>query len=402
MSSDELQRAMDDLWRGSEARNWIKGRLGRIENDGSVTIKTGRAGFVHVRIGAEGEQGVAIARNLGVPHKPYLPVRMRIDESKGYYIIHGVDYGASLDTFTGGSSSSQNVAPHTHAIRSGLEYPVEALRLAPGRVLCDTGLIAEAKAFRYMYNGSWETYEGGTVDMTSQLPASTKWCWILVGIDMPSNTITAVKGADQDNQSDLTIALIDSVSAAGVIPLAAVQATSTDTSLSNIDRWQDARPWLTMIYGIPLDDLLDVVITSVADDEVLAYDNGTSKWINQTAAEAGLATSGHSHAATRPNIGSPQAITISSDSADISSYATVPFFDLRGEGAAADDCATIVSTNSSVGDIIYVTASVDTITMKDGTGNLDTAGDRTLDSIKDTMILRWDGTDWCEVVHVSP
>jgi hypothetical protein len=42
--------------------------------------------------------------------------------------------------------------------------------------------------------------------------------------------------------------------------------------------------------GGNLDDLDDVVITSVADDEVLAYDSTSSKWINQTAAEAGLAT----------------------------------------------------------------------------------------------------------------
>jgi hypothetical protein len=32
----------------------------------------------------------------------------------------------------------------------------------------------------------------------------------------------------------------------------------------------------------------DVTITTPADNEVLAYDNGSSEWINQTAAEAGL------------------------------------------------------------------------------------------------------------------
>lgn len=39
----------------------------------------------------------------------------------------------------------------------------------------------------------------------------------------------------------------------------------------------------------------DVEITSVADNEVLAYDSGSTDWINQTAAEAGLAATGHSH-----------------------------------------------------------------------------------------------------------
>jgi hypothetical protein len=44
-----------------------------------------------------------------------------------------------------------------------------------------------------------------------------------------------------------------------------------------------------------LDEITDVTITGpVADNEVLAW-NGTDTWINQTAAEAGLATSGHNH-----------------------------------------------------------------------------------------------------------
>lgn len=46
------------------------------------------------------------------------------------------------------------------------------------------------------------------------------------------------------------------------------------------------------INGLPiassLDGLADVVITGVADNEVLAYNTGTSQWINQTADEAGL------------------------------------------------------------------------------------------------------------------
>jgi hypothetical protein len=47
-----------------------------------------------------------------------------------------------------------------------------------------------------------------------------------------------------------------------------------------------------------LDDLTDVTITGTpADNEVVAYDTGTSEFINQTAAEAGLATSGHAHSA---------------------------------------------------------------------------------------------------------
>lgn len=46
-----------------------------------------------------------------------------------------------------------------------------------------------------------------------------------------------------------------------------------------------------------LDDIGDAVITSVADNEVLAYDSSSTNWINQTPAEAGLAEVSHVHAA---------------------------------------------------------------------------------------------------------
>ena len=45
-----------------------------------------------------------------------------------------------------------------------------------------------------------------------------------------------------------------------------------------------------------LNELTDVVIDGTpADNELLSWDTGTSKWINQTAAEAGLSASGHNH-----------------------------------------------------------------------------------------------------------
>ncbi len=45
-----------------------------------------------------------------------------------------------------------------------------------------------------------------------------------------------------------------------------------------------------------INELSDVAITTPADNEVLAYDTGSGDWINQTAAEAGLAVAGHTHA----------------------------------------------------------------------------------------------------------
>lgn len=49
------------------------------------------------------------------------------------------------------------------------------------------------------------------------------------------------------------------------------------------------------LAGTGITDLADVTISSVADAEVLQYDSGTSEWINQTLAEAGISAVGHTH-----------------------------------------------------------------------------------------------------------
>ena len=45
---------------------------------------------------------------------------------------------------------------------------------------------------------------------------------------------------------------------------------------------------MTNVEVTSLNDLSDVTITSVADNELLAFDSGTGEWINQTPTEAGL------------------------------------------------------------------------------------------------------------------
>lgn len=52
------------------------------------------------------------------------------------------------------------------------------------------------------------------------------------------------------------------------------------------------------IAAAVINDLSDVVITTPADNEVLAYDSTSGNWINQTAAEAGLAAASHTHTST--------------------------------------------------------------------------------------------------------
>ena len=59
---------------------------------------------------------------------------------------------------------------------------------------------------------------------------------------------------------------------------------------SNIMKVYTGSAWVAAYVSgnLDLDNVNDVTITSVADNEVLAYDSTSSNWINQTAAEAGL------------------------------------------------------------------------------------------------------------------
>ena len=53
-----------------------------------------------------------------------------------------------------------------------------------------------------------------------------------------------------------------------------------------------AKEWVQYGGGVvnSLNDIGDVNITSIADNDLLAYDNSTSKWINQSPSEAGIIT----------------------------------------------------------------------------------------------------------------
>tara|TARA_R100000406_G_scaffold4495_1_gene3156 strand:- start:3830 stop:5725 length:1896 start_codon:yes stop_codon:yes gene_type:complete len=71
-----------------------------------------------------------------------------------------------------------------------------------------------------------------------------------------------------------------------------------------------------------LAELDDVTITSVADNEVVAYDNSSSKFINQTAAEAGLATSAQGALADSATQPSDNISTLTNDSGFITASTT--------------------------------------------------------------------------------
>lgn len=96
--------------------------------------------------------------------------------------------------------------------------------------------------------------------------------------------------------------------------------------------------------GYELNELHDVSIDGTpADNEVLAYDSASSMWINQTAAEAGLAAASHSHSINQV-VNLPETLLGKADTAH-----THAMGDLTGFNISSPTNGQTLTYNSSTG-----------------------------------------------------
>ena len=124
--------------------------------------------------------------------------------------------------------------------------------------------------------------------------------------------------------------------------------------------------WTSNVTSVAMNDITDATITSVADNEVLSYDNSSSSWINQTLAEAGIAPK----------------------SGDTSTNFSVADLILGGNDIKASDNSVAITTSSAnvtiAGDLtvggsdIKASDGTTALTLADTTGNVTVAGDLTV------------------------
>lgn len=173
--------------------------------------------------------------------------------------------------------------------------------------------------------------------------------------------------------------------------------------------------WEDPAGGGDLDDLGDVAITSPADNEVLAFDNSSGDWINQTAAEAGLAAASHTHTesdisdldhtdtdAIHDNVsGEIAAITEKttphdndllliedSEASNAKKRLKISNLPSGGGGGALDDLSDVTITGPSTGEVLKYDGSAWVNDTDDtGSGSLPTA------STKGDIAV-FDGSDW--------
>ncbi len=243
--SDQLRRIMDDWRRASEKREITRGLLGKSDDDGTYTVRVSeRPGWAYVRLGPEGNLGHSIAFNSSVPYRANLPVKLKRMDDYGNFMIVGIDE-FRISQFMGNSSDTFNAAPHSHRLGSGLEYEIEMERLSAGRVRPWSGLTIHITPFRYQKSdGTWDTWLGGTIDLTSFKPASTgNWSWVLVGVNPNDNSAVAVAGTEYSYATPLTIDLIDDIVFSGKIPCGAIKIRNDDTELTDWRDYEEAHFW---------------------------------------------------------------------------------------------------------------------------------------------------------------
>ncbi len=138
-----------------------------------------------------------------------------------------------------------------------------------------------------------------------------------------------------------------------------------------------------------LSELNDTTISSVADNEVLAYNNATTKWINQTAAEAGLATttnlSTHTGSTTNPH--SVTATQVGLGNVDNESKATM-FTNAALTSTPTAPTATAGTNTTQIATTAFVTSAV---TSEDTLAEMN---DTSITSPADSHFLVHNGSNW--------
>jgi len=120
-----------------------------------------------------------------------------------------------------------------------------------------------------------EAATSATSASTSASTATTKASTATTQASNASTSASSASTSATNASNSATAAATSATNASNSATAAASSATSAANSASSIG---------------DLDSLSDVVITSVSNDEVLSYDSSTSKFINQTPAEAGILT----------------------------------------------------------------------------------------------------------------
>ena len=211
-----------------------------------------------------------------------------------------------LDTDISSVSASDDTLPSAKAVKTYVDNQVDTK---------DT--LAELDDVTISSPGEDEVlaYDNGTSKFINQTPSEAG---LATDTDLTSHT------ANSSNPHSVTAAQTGATTTSNKITDFTAPTSDLDMNSNKITNVTDptaAQDAATKSYvdaqvdtADTLAELNDVTITTPGEDEVLAYDNGTSKCINQTPSEAGLATSAQGALADSATQPSDNISTLTNDS----------------------------------------------------------------------------------------
>ena len=237
-----------DAVRSAQYAGWERGKLGRQDpNTGAwELVAPGNRNTVYVRVLRGDEITIIEALNQAVAAKVGLDVWIgpSID---GITEVKGV-VAASVSAITGGKNAGLAVAPHSHAIGSGLEWIIEPKLFQPGLVHATypASMSVDVEPFFYLWSGDLKYYAGGTLNLTANKPATAGYeQWTLVCLDGEAGTLTGLDGTAVPIVTPVSIADIADIDPGDDLPLGAVKLTAGMTAITDNARYVDARLWVS-------------------------------------------------------------------------------------------------------------------------------------------------------------
>lgn len=252
-----------------------------------ATIVDDDTKWLWVRIVEGAERGVDQAFNEArVLPIPDLPVR--VVPFGGHHKIVGYDVNSL--------SFLKNLSLNSHEPGVGDPDPITDRRIQPGLVHAykdpstGYGLVVTMEAFSYTWGGVDQYWPGGTVDLTSYLPAANQHVWVKIGLDPSTNLPVVVVGTAQPVTAYLGRADLDVISFADYIPQAGVILAGGQTQIASESAFVSCRPWWTGAGAATGGELVDPEEGTWSVDLPPDYPSGLDDEFDDASFDTGLWT----------------------------------------------------------------------------------------------------------------
>ena len=244
MNTKDIQSRLERFILERKNRDHLVGKTGRITGTNSYQmIPDGWPGYIYVRVQSEGAETNYKAKNNQVKNAPNIPVVIAPNERGIYEVVRVAD---EFSDFTGGAA-----LPYTDYVPSN-EAPITTRRFLPGLVYPTdpVSLSVRVAPYVYGYDGSIVYFAGGTIDLTSNVPAtSNKRRLVLVGIDPTANTLSTVNGDDYSVAVTLGASHLAGIDPGGLIPLAGVNLHNGISTVNKESQFVEGRLLFQAAYA---------------------------------------------------------------------------------------------------------------------------------------------------------